>query len=165
MVTIYQLRQNKQQIEAVQRSALKTWKFGIARTHGVFCSDEWWKNVETGKLAVRTLRGIVTRISMGSMGDWPLFNMRSNTGKDFSFSRYANGKDLDDLYAVGRMIEVDYVLQRYRPFSDLSFLKRHKVVIEVRIGNENQPLPPAESQFHYQAAGGSWASSVIVFSF
>lgn len=163
LVIVYQLRQSKQEIEAAQRATLTTWKFGIARTHGLFGSDEWWKNIESGKLKVQTLSGVITRLYMGSMGDWPMFDMRSETGKEFSFSRYSNGKDLGNLYAAGRSIEVDYVLQRHRLFSDLSFLKRHKVVVEVRIGGENQPLPTAESQFHYQAAKGSWASSVIVF--
>ncbi len=163
MVTVYQLCQNKQHIEAMRQATLKTWKFGVARTHGLFGSDEWWKNIESGKLVTHTLRGVITRLYMGSMNDWPMFSMRSDTGKDLDWSRYANSKELADSYAVGREIEIDYVLQRHRLFSDLSFLKRHEVVIEIRIGEVVQSLPPAESQFYYQAAKGSWASSIIVF--
>ena len=134
MVTVYRLRQDKQQIDAVQRATSNTWKFGVAQTHGLFGSDEWWSNIESGKLVIYTLRGTIGKIYLGGMRDTPEFIMRSEDGKETSWLRCANNKELDDFYAVGRRIEVDYVLQRHRFFSGLNYLRRHKIVLEIRIG-------------------------------
>ena len=135
---VYQLRRDKQRIGAAQRATLTTWKFGIARTHGLFGSEQWWHNIESGKLVVHTLKGVITRLYMGGMRDMPEISMCSDGGKKSNWLRYADSKELSDFYAMGRRVEIDYVLQRHRLFSDLSFLKRHKVVIEVRIGNDIQ---------------------------
>ncbi len=134
-VVVYQLHRDKRRVKAVQRATLTTRKFGIARTHGLFGSDEWWEKIRSGKLAVHTVRGVITRLYMGGMRDTPEFRVRSDIGEESSWLRYANSKALDEFYAVGRRVEIDYVLQRGRIFSDGSFLKGHKVVIEVRIGN------------------------------
>ncbi len=166
MITVYQLRQNKRQIESVQQATLKTLKFGIAQTHGLFGSDEWWKNIESGKLAVHTLKGVITRLFLGGMRDTEEFTMRLETGEELTWLRYADNKELFGFYAVGRQIEIDYVLQRHRLFSYGNFLRRHEEIIEIRIGEEIQTLPPAKlrsSFFPCQAANASWASSVIVF--
>jgi len=134
-VVVYQLHRDKRRVEAVQRATLTTRKFGIARTHGLFGSDEWWEKIKSGKLAVHTVHGVITRLYMGGMRDTPEFKVRSDTGKESSWLRHANGKALGDFYAVGRRVEIDYVLQRGRICSDGSFLKGHKVVVEVRIGS------------------------------
>jgi hypothetical protein len=145
MVTVFQLRKAKQHIEDVQRATLTTWRFGVAKTHGLFGSDEWWRNIESGKLPVHTLSGVITRLFMGGMRDTPEFTMRSDDGRESNWLRYANdeqapnlyvSKKLEDLYEVGRRIEIDYVLQRRRFFGYGSFFRRHKVVIEMRIGTD-----------------------------
>jgi hypothetical protein len=145
MVTVFELRKAKQHIESVQQATLTTWKWGIAKTHGLFGSDEWWRNIDSGKLPVHTLNGIITRLFMGGMRDTPEFTMRSDDGRESNWLRYANvgqvpdvyvNKRLEDLYEVSRRIEIDYVLQRNRFFGYGNFFRRHKVVIEVRIGND-----------------------------
>jgi hypothetical protein len=62
MVTVYQLRRDKQRIEAVQKATLTTWKFGVMRTHGLFGSEEWWQKIKTGKLRVHHLSGAIKRL-------------------------------------------------------------------------------------------------------
>jgi hypothetical protein len=54
---------------------------------------------------------------MGSMNDWPEFTMRTETGEESSWSRYANDPVFASLYTVGRPIELDYVVQQHRPHS------------------------------------------------
>jgi hypothetical protein len=146
MVSVYQLRKDNRHIEDVQKATLTTYWFGVAKTHGLFGSDEWWGNIETGKLAVHTLRGVITRVYMdGPHGDLQLFDMRSDSGREYTWARHANNeqvpglytnKKMSDLYDVGRKVEVDYVFQRHRLFGYGSFFRRHKVVIEVRIAND-----------------------------
>jgi hypothetical protein len=48
------------------------------------------------------------------MNDWPEFTLRTDTGEESSWSRYANESELAALYTVGRPIEIDYVIQHTR---------------------------------------------------
>jgi len=135
-MTVYQLRRDKQRIEAVQKATLTTWKFGVMRTHGLFGSEEWWQKIKTGKLRVHHLSGVITRLYMGGMRDTPEFTMCSETGEESDWLRWANSSDLNAFYSVDCRVEIDYVLQRHRLLSDLSCLKRHKVVIAIRLGSQ-----------------------------
>jgi hypothetical protein len=107
MLTIYRLRSDKDFIAQVQKATVTTERFGIESTHGLFGSPEWWQHVRDGMLPVHTLRGAITRVYMGSMNDWPEFTMRSDTGQESSWSRYASDPVFASLYTVGRRIELD----------------------------------------------------------
>jgi hypothetical protein len=133
MVTVYNLRRDKRYVVSVQRATLTTKEFGVEQTHGLFGSAEWWGKIATSKLLVERLSGVITRLYMGSMNDWPEFSMRSDAGEEVSWSRYANGEHLAGFYAVGRRVEVDYVVQRHRAAS-FDRGAETKCVIEVRIG-------------------------------
>ena len=132
MLTIYRLRSDKDFIAQVQKATVTTERFGIESTHGLFGSPEWWRHVRDGTLPVHTLRGAITRVYMGSMNDWPEFTMRSDTGQESSWSRYASDPVFASLYTVGRRIELDYVVQRHRPnsFDDGA---EDKIPIEIRV--------------------------------
>jgi hypothetical protein len=133
MLTIYRLRADKDFIAQVQKATTTTEKFGIEPTHGLFGSAEWWQHVRDGTLPVHTLRGAITRIYMGSMNDWPGFTMRTETGEESSWSRYATDPAFASLYTVGRPIELDYVVQQHRPHSFDSGAE-DKIPIEIRVG-------------------------------
>jgi hypothetical protein len=141
-VIVYQLRRDKQRIEAVQRATAATRKFGVMRTHGLFGSDQWWQKVESGKLPIRTVSGVITRLYMGGMRDTPEFILRSDDGKESSWLRQANSEELDGFYGEGRQIEIDYVLQRHRLFSEGFWPKQHPVVVEIRIGDNAASKQP-----------------------
>jgi hypothetical protein len=120
------------QMERVQKATLNTKQFGIEPTHGLFGSDEWWKNVSSGELPVLTCNGVITRRYLGSMNDWPEFTMRSESGEEISWNRYGHSGEDDRHYQVGRCIEIDYVLQQFRRKAS-GPSGEHKVVVEVRI--------------------------------
>jgi hypothetical protein len=132
-IVIYRLRRDKKFIASVQHATQMTDKFGIEAVHGLFGAAEWWEAIKAGVLPVHTLRGIVTKLYMGSMNDWPEFSMRSDAGAETSWSRYANGAELGKLYEVGQPIEIDYVIERHREKS-FDFGAETKCVIEIRIG-------------------------------
>jgi len=72
---------------------------------------------------------------MGSMGDWPEFQMVSESGEVSQWTREVNLKEQDALYLVGQRVEVDYVLQRHRPKSwDRGAETR--CVIEIRVADD-----------------------------
>jgi hypothetical protein len=73
MIVVYRLRDDTTRIDAVQQATRTTENFGIEPTDGMFGSDEWWHNIEAGRLPVHTLKGTIKDVYMGSMGDWPEF--------------------------------------------------------------------------------------------
>jgi hypothetical protein len=76
----------------------------------LFGSPEWWQHIQDGTLPVHHLKGTISRVYMGSMNDWPEFTVQSDTGKESSWSRYANEPEFAKFYTVGRAIEIDYVI-------------------------------------------------------
>jgi len=91
MLTIHRLRADKEFIAQVQKATTTSEEFGIEPTHGLFGSAEWWQHVRDGTLPVKTLRGAIARVYMGSMNDWPEFTMRTETGDEFTWSRETDG--------------------------------------------------------------------------
>lgn len=133
MTIVYQLKQDKRRIDQVQRATRTTENFGIEPTHGMFGTDEWWQNIESGRLPIQTLKGRITKVYMGGMGDWPEFKMVNNTGEESSWTRMMHSAEQDDLYRVGAPIEIDFVWKQHRPKSFDHGAKTEQV-IEIRIG-------------------------------
>jgi hypothetical protein len=106
MRAVYRLCDDSRKIADVQRATLSTTEFGIAPTHGLFGSEVWWAHIATGTLEVHTLRGAITRVYMGSMGDWPEFEMRSDSGELSRWTREVNSAELAGVYAVGCGVEL-----------------------------------------------------------
>jgi hypothetical protein len=134
--TIYKLAQDEQQIAAVQKATLTTDEYGLEPTHGLFGSDEWWKQIADGRLPVETLSGTISRVYMGSMGDWPEFEMVIEGGFTERFTRYQTPPDgsQDAFYVVGRRIELDTVWQEARRAApDWWGLRLKRTVLAIRV--------------------------------
>lgn len=136
MIPVYELRKDAEHVRKVQKATLTTEQYGIQPTHGLFGSDEWWQKIESGDLPKHTLRGTITRLAMGSMGDWPGFTMRTDDGAESSWQRFAHTTELCGLYAVGRCVELVYVVQRNREKAPVDAGEETECVIEVRIGDD-----------------------------
>lgn len=132
MIIVYRLKEDQRHIDQIQKATRTTENFGIEPTHGMFGSDEWWQNVESGQLPIHTLRGIIRDVYMGSMGDWPEFKMMSDTGEESTWTRWMQSAEQDQFYRVGARIEIDFVWQQSRAKS-FDHGARRKQVIEVRI--------------------------------
>lgn len=133
MRVVYRLRDDAEHVANVQKATQTTTDYGIEPTHGLFGSPEWWKCIESGRLAVHTLRGRITDVYMAGMKDWPEFEMVSDAGEVSRWTREANSEEQAALYEVGRPVEIDYVLQRHRPASwDRG--AETKIVLEIRVG-------------------------------
>src|SRR5262245_36627437 len=117
MITIYRLQLDKNYISEVQQATETTDKFGIEPTHGSFGSPEWWQHIREGTLPVHQVKGTVSSVHVGSMNDWPEFTLHTESGEEFTWSRYASCPEFASLYTVGRAVEVDYVIQRLRATS------------------------------------------------
>ena len=62
MTTVYQLTQDNDFTQNVQRATKTTEEFGIEPTHGLFGSPEWWARIQSGELPIQTLRGTMARV-------------------------------------------------------------------------------------------------------
>jgi hypothetical protein len=131
MDTVFRLKENPRRIANVQNATLTTLDYGIAVTHGLFGSDAWWDEIDTGHLATRTLRGRIMRVYMAGHNDWPEFEMKSDDDTLSRWERSCDRPEDDRLFVVGRRVEIDIVLQRHRlqgrPAAPT------EIVIEIRI--------------------------------
>jgi hypothetical protein len=137
MITIYRLQLDKNYIKEVQEATESTEEFGIEPTHGIFGSPDWWQHIREDTLPVHQLTGTISSVHMGSMNDWPEFTLRTKSGEEFTWSRYANCPEFASLYTVGRPIEVDYVVQRHRATS-MGPGTQVRIPIEIRVGETSK---------------------------
>ena len=127
-VKVYDLRDDHWTIEHTQQGTLSPDDHGLKLTHGLFATEEWWNAIEFGRLPKYVIGGYISSVYMGSMGDFPMFEISSESGK----SRWARlGKD-DNLYEVGKRVRLTYVLQEWK--NPAFVLGPHrKVVIMIEI--------------------------------
>jgi hypothetical protein len=58
---VYQLKADTKFVEQVQHATRTTKEFGIEPTHGLFGTEEWWKQIANGSLPVVTLTGFIAK--------------------------------------------------------------------------------------------------------
>ncbi len=126
----------------MQKATLSTTDFGIRQTHGLFGSKEWWAKIAAGDLQRHTLRGVISKVYMGSMRDWPEFRIKTEDGKEEAFTRECSRREAADEYQEGRSVEIDFVWQKHK--TALLGTTNTKVILEIRISKEapNQASEP-----------------------
>ena len=131
LVEIYNLADDREHIRKVQRATLNTTDYGlvVVPEHGLFGSEQWWEAIRTGKLPTVRIEGVITRVYMGSMNDWPEFEIESGGGKT-TWTRHANRPGA---YVVRKRVRLDYVLQHAK--KDLGNLgtTEDKVVLRIAV--------------------------------
>jgi hypothetical protein len=153
-LTIYDLREDHQRIRWMQEATMTTRDFGLEPTHGLFGSEDWWQNIELGRLPTFQVSGLITNVYNIGEGDHPEFSMVDNLGIETTWKREVNHADDDDLYIIGRMIELEYVLQRTRiDLTDLGIEQTEKCVLSVRID------VPRTRKYRSGNAGRYWAGA------
>lgn len=108
LIEIYNLANDQEHIHKVQRATQNTKDYGLVPEHGLFGSDEWWEAIRTGKLPSVRVEGVISRVYMGSMNDWPEFEIDSS-GRKTTWTRYGNRPAA---YVVGKKVQLDYVMQK-----------------------------------------------------
>ncbi len=121
-VKVYDLREDTETIQLVQRATLNTKEFGLEPDVALYGSDEWWRAVSDGRIGTHSVSGIVSRVYMSGHGDWPEFEVDSGSEK----TRWTRVGD-QSLYELGREVKVEYVLQKRRT-SALGDLEQKEVL-------------------------------------
>jgi hypothetical protein len=134
LLTVYELRRDHQRIRWLQEAAMTMRDVGLEPTHGLFGSSEWWRNIESGRLPVFKSSGVITEIYNVGDGDFPEFTMVDGDGIESSWKREANCPEDDELFVVGRRVQLNYVLQRARmDLADLGIDQTEKCVLTLRV--------------------------------
>jgi hypothetical protein len=110
---IYDLHDDVNLVAQVQRATQSTLEFGLVPEHGLFGSHAWWDAVADGRIPTHAAVGRIKRVYMGSMGDWPEFEIDED-GKTSAWSQYSSTSDGASAYVVGRRVRLDYVIQKPR---------------------------------------------------
>lgn len=131
VVTVYRLAHDKEKIASIQKATLTTSDFGIRQTHGLFGSKEWWVKIAAGELPQHTLKGVISKVYMGSMGDWPEFRVKTEDGAEESFTREYSTRELAAEYREGRAVEIDYVWQQHK--KSWTGALETKITLEIRL--------------------------------
>ncbi|MEQ1618699.1 MAG: hypothetical protein ABL883_10190 [Terricaulis sp.] len=103
---------------------------GLAATHGLFGSPEWWRDVDKGLIRREQYRGVITRLFVAGMdyGDEPnSFEIESNDGVKFIWNMLSLEEGDASLYQVGRWAEIETVfteLKRRREDGSPEFVER-----------------------------------------
>jgi hypothetical protein len=134
LLTVYDLRKDHQRMSWLQEATTTTRHVGLEPTHGLFGSRNWWRNIELGRLPVFGASGVITEVYHIGEGDFPEFTMIDDDSIETSWKREANRAEDDDLYVIGRRVELTYVLQRARmDLADLGLDQMEKCVLSLRI--------------------------------
>jgi hypothetical protein len=100
----------------------------------LFGSTGWWRNIENGNLPSFRQAGQITNVYNIGDGDHPEFSMVDESGIESNWKREVNQAEDDDLYIVGRRVELDYVFQRTRmDLRALGIDETEKCILSVRI--------------------------------
>lgn len=110
MVEVYSLAKDTEHIRKVQRATLNTTDYGLVPEHGLFGSEEWWEAIRVGQLTTIRVDGVISCVRMGSMNDWPGFEIDSS-GRKTNWTRHVHRGEDDRFYVVGKRVCLEYVIQ------------------------------------------------------
>ncbi len=128
--TVYRFQDDKEAIKRLQKvSRDPKSDYGLKIENGLLVGTrEWFNAVESGQFETMTIIGQISKVYMSGHNDYPEFEIDIN-GEKSTWTR----EGLDELYIVGKRIELTYVLQKFkRPWSTGSTTK---IVLEIKIGN------------------------------
>ena len=127
--TAYRFIDDKEAIKRLQEVSVDSRSnYGLKVENGLLVgTSEWFEAIADKTIPKETLTGIITKVYMSGHNDWPEFEIKSSEGQ----STWTREGD-DKLYQVGKLVEIDFVIQKFkRPLDMLG--PTTKKVIEIRI--------------------------------
>lgn len=108
-VKVYDLAEDQETVDLVQRATLNTNDFGLIPEVALFGSDDWWRAIDDGRIPLCEVSGTIVRVFASGHGDWPEFELESRGDR----SRWTRLGE-QSLYQEGRQVRVQYVMQKAR---------------------------------------------------
>ena len=104
MVRLYDLRDQRDLIAAMQRTSLEASDMGLA-PDPLVGSDRWWEQVGTDERPLHQVDGTITRAYWASMADWPEFEISDSEGARTTWTAEGDRRRL----VPGLRARVEYV--------------------------------------------------------
>src|SRR6267154_6095724 len=107
MLTVYSLRQelenDAEHLNRVQALSLDRSKphMGLSTRLGLYGSDEWWRNVESGVIPRAIYSGLITEIFYAGMDSdrrYNSFRMKTDDGREYSYGMVPENSSYKGLY-------------------------------------------------------------------
>ncbi|QKE82887.1 hypothetical protein [Arthrobacter sp. NEB 688] len=133
----YDLRADKAHVRAMQKATRKRPDVGLAPVPALVGSWRWWRAIDSGRYPSTILDGTITRVFWGSMGDWPMFTLRTLEGETSDWTRQGD----PTRYVEGLAVRLQYVVQRFKDsVPDWSLAGTRETNLIVRIWLEPSSL-------------------------
>ena len=123
-IKVYDLSEDRETIELIQKASLRTRDFGLVPEIALFGSDEWWAAVSDGRIPRHKIEGTINRLYMTGHGDWPEFEILSGD----EVTRWTR-MGIPSAYGVGRKVRLEYVIQRLRKAESLPIKQIMRICI------------------------------------
>lgn len=109
---------DKEHVSNVQKLTLnKEKKSGLKGSLGLYSSPEWWNNIEKGLLKHKVIFGKIVRVYHAGQDSSKKINsidIELDNGNIFSSGIYVNNKADVNLFKVGRVVAIYYVLDELK---------------------------------------------------
>jgi hypothetical protein len=114
--TVYNFRDDRGAIKRLQEASVdKKSNYGLKVENGLLVgSNEWFQAIDDNIIPKVTLTGIIAKVHMSGHNDWPEFEIKSNEGLS-TWTREGE----DKLYQVGKLVEIDFVIQKFKRPCDM----------------------------------------------
>ena len=113
-----ELKNDPEQVSKAQALTLDdTRQFGLKGSHGLFGSEEWWKNIDDGILPLKKVSGVISRLYVAGQDteeDENEFVLNLDDGREHIESIFANKKADEKLFKVGARVDIVYVLDELK---------------------------------------------------
>ena len=123
MLTVYSLRheleRDAEYLKRVQALSLDASRpnMGLSARLGLYGSDEWWRNVESAVIPRANYSGIITETFYAGMDSdrrHNSFRMKTDDGRDYSYSMMPENSSYKGLYRVGHRAEITTIFEELK---------------------------------------------------
>jgi hypothetical protein len=123
MLTVYSLRQELERdpetvklAQALSLNALRP-EMGLSARLGLYGSDEWWRNVESGVIPRAHYSGLITGTFYAGMDSDRRpnsFRMKTDDGREYSYGIIPENSSYKGLYRVGHRAEITTIFEELK---------------------------------------------------
>ena len=109
---------NKQHVANVRSLTLnKNNPLGLQGKYGLYDSDEWWSNIESGILPNKIITGNIIRVykaGQDSSDEFNSFELILDSGEKWSSGIYVNDNSDLELFKIGKKVSILYILEKLK---------------------------------------------------
>ena len=147
---VYDLRDDVTKVDAVQHATLHRPEYGLVAEPALLGTTEWWKAIEDGRVRSHMIEGVVSAVRWGSMGDWPLWRLRTEDGSESEWTREGDFTR----YVEGLAARVTYAIVKFKPDAPTVRMgepPEHNFVIKIELeASELRSDPHVQGPFGFE---------------